>query len=115
MDQQLPQLVKELLQIFLHLNGIILGLSHSKDPHPAFLPCPVLLQEEGEEHEKSSIVNNPPDVDKALEIILALLIQYWRGRKIKQCQHFSRLLTDSLRDICASQTSDNSLNEKHIS
>ena len=70
-------MIQEGDEILLHLNGVVLGLSHSEDPHPALPPSPVLLQEEGQQHEESSIMNNPPDVDVSLkfgQILIDFLI-----------------------------------------
>ena len=63
----LPELIKKLFQVFFHLYWVILHLSHGENPHPAFLPGSVLLQEEWKEHQKPPIVNNPPYIYVALK------------------------------------------------
>jgi hypothetical protein len=60
-----PKVVKELLQVLLHLYGVVLHLGDSEDLHFAILPGAVLLEEEGQQHEKTAVMHNPPDVDVA--------------------------------------------------
>ena len=65
-------MIQEGLQVFLHLNGVVLGLGHGEDPHPTLLPGPVLLQEEGQQHQQTAIMHNPPDVDESLKYYIII-------------------------------------------
>ena len=59
----LPQVVKESLEIFFHLNRVIFGLSHTEYPEFAIFPCAMLFQQKWQQHQKAPVMNNPPDVD----------------------------------------------------
>lgn len=69
------QMVEEHFQVLLHLNGIVLHLSNGKDAHFAVFPCAVLFQEEWQQHQKTAIMYNPPNVNVSanLQLIGALL------------------------------------------
>jgi hypothetical protein len=45
------------------------NLSDAEDPEFAILPGPVLLQQEGEKHQESAIVNDPPNVNRAFHLV----------------------------------------------
>ena len=62
-------MVEERLEVLLHLDGVVLGLCDAEDPHLAVLPRPVLLEQEGQEHEEAAVVDDPPDVDVALDLV----------------------------------------------
>ena len=61
-------MVKECLEIFLHLDGVVVDLRHAEDPELAILPGPVLLQQEGQQHEEAAVMNNPPNIDVSLDL-----------------------------------------------
>ncbi len=44
-------MIQEGLQVFLHLDRVVLDLSHGEDPESALAPGAVLFEEEGKEHE----------------------------------------------------------------
>ena len=67
-------MVEESVEILFHLNGIILGLSHAKYPQFAILPGAVLLQQEGQQHQKATIVHNPPDVNVAADFVAGIRV-----------------------------------------
>jgi len=73
-------LVEECLEIFLHLDGVVRLLSHAEDPELAVLPGPVLLEKEGQQHQQSSVVNDPPDIDVALDLVARIRIALSIGR-----------------------------------
>ena len=62
-------MVEESVEILFHLNGVILGLRNAKYPEFAILPCAVLLQQEGQQHQEAAIVHNPPNVNVAADLI----------------------------------------------
>ena len=62
-------MVEESIEILFHLNGIILGLGHAKYPKFAILPCAVLFQQKGQQHQKATVVHNPPNVNVAADLI----------------------------------------------
>lgn len=62
-------MVQECLQIFLHLNRVVLDLSNSEDPQLAVAPSAVLLQQERQQHEQAAVMDNPPDVDVATNLL----------------------------------------------
>ena len=39
---------------------------------PALSPCAMLLQQEGEQHEETPVVDDPPDVNVALIIVIVI-------------------------------------------
>jgi hypothetical protein len=43
-------------------------LGDAEDPELAVLPGAMLLQQEGQQHEETSVVNNPPNVDVAFDL-----------------------------------------------
>jgi hypothetical protein len=43
-------------------------LGDAEDPELAVLPGAMLLQQEGQQHEETSIVNDPPNVDVAFDL-----------------------------------------------
>ena len=51
-------------------------LCDSEYSEPALAPCAMLLQQEGEEHEETPVVDNPPDVNVALAIIMVIHVNY---------------------------------------
>ena len=61
-------MVKECLEIFLHLDRVVVDLRHAEDPELAILPGPVLLQQEWQQHEEAAVVNDPPNVDGSLDL-----------------------------------------------
>ena len=71
-------MVEEGLEVLLHLNGVVLGLRDAEDPHLTVLPRPVLHEQEGQQHEEAAIVNNPPDVDVALDLVARVGEPLWR-------------------------------------
>jgi len=46
-----PEVIEEHLEVFLHLDRIILHLCNCEDAHAAVLPSSVLLQQEWQQHE----------------------------------------------------------------
>jgi len=60
-----PELVQERLEIFFHLNGIVVGLRNREYSQLAVFPGAVLFQQERYEHQDSSVVHDPPNIDRA--------------------------------------------------
>lgn len=60
-------MVQENLQILLNLNRIVFHLCDREYSHFAVLPCAVLFQQEGQQHQQAAIMNHPPDVDVAAD------------------------------------------------
>ena len=70
----LPQVVKESDEILAHLNRVVLGLGHAENAQLAVLPCSVLLQQKREQHQKAAVVDDPPDVNVALDFVPGIRI-----------------------------------------
>lgn len=62
------QMVQEHFQVLLHLNRVVLHLGDGKNAHFAVLPCAMLLEQERQKHQQTTIVDDPPDVDVAADL-----------------------------------------------
>lgn len=69
MSSVVPEVVEKGFQIFLHLDGVVLGLSNAEDSELAVFPRSVLLEQEWQEHEKATVMNDPPDIDVAADFV----------------------------------------------
>lgn len=62
------ELVQECLEIFFHLNGIVVGLCNREYSQLAIFPGAVLFQQERYEHQNSTVVYDPPNIDCARQL-----------------------------------------------
>ncbi len=67
-------MVEEGVEVLLHLDGVVLRLRDAEDAHLAVLPGAVLLQQEGQQHEEAAVVDDPPDVDVAADLVPGLRV-----------------------------------------
>ena len=59
------KIVERSLEIFFHLNRVVLELSDGEEAHLAVAPRAVLPQQEWQQHQQPAVVNDPPHVYKA--------------------------------------------------
>ena len=64
---------------------------------PALSPCAMLLQQEGEQHEETPVVDDPPDVNVAL--IIVIVITWWRKLSIKLSNGQMVMITMITEDV----------------
>jgi hypothetical protein len=69
-------MIQKHLKILLHLNRVVFHLGHGEDAHLAILPSPVLLQQERQQHQKTTVVNDPPNIDIADDLEFLKQLRY---------------------------------------
>jgi hypothetical protein len=62
------QVVEEDLEVLLHLDRVVLELRHGEDSQLAVLPGTVLAQQEGQQHQQTAVMHNPPHVNEAADL-----------------------------------------------
>jgi hypothetical protein len=60
--------VEEDLEVLLHLDRVVLKLRHGEDSQLAVLPGTVLAQQEGQQHQQTAVMHNPPHVNEAADL-----------------------------------------------